>query len=195
MSDALIKILDLFNHLVRDILQYLIPGLILIGNIFVIDGIIYDSTIWRFFEDVDSFAIIVVLVSYGLGQVIIGVMYLLIERTGLEKFVCSKLGIDETEDIKSEIQVYLKNRSVYEFYIERYNQLYYLRWNMAGVGLIGVFMNGICLFLNAQFVFVFLLITSLAMFFIMMILHYETGRHMVTRIQSINKELENWKNE
>lgn len=191
MMSGVTKILDLFNHLARDILQYLIPGLFLIGNIFVVDSYIYNSITWEFFADIEMFPIIIVLVSYGLGQFTIGVMYLLVEKTHLERVICKKFGYGETEDIDTEIKVYLKNRNAYEFYIERYNQLYYLRWNLSGVGLIGIFINGIFYFFDKDPIFILLFVMSALIFILMLFLHYETGNHMVRRIKIIYREIKN----
>lgn len=190
MDKTISQLLDIFKHLGRDILSYVLPGIFVIGNLMYIDICINSERLISFFSKIDYIFLIIILVCYGIGQILMGLMYLLVEKTKLEKLIVRIMKVDSETDLQNEIRIYLKNREIYDFFVERYNQLYYLRWNLAGAGLLGIILNSVSLFYsNNDCKFVMLLLFSIALFIMMLILHYVTGHHYNQRVKNIIESL------
>lgn len=184
------QILDLFKHLVRDILFYLISGLLLIGNFILIYYHYFDKSIFVYLKEIDYLPLLAIIASYGIGQIIMGFMFLAIESTGVERVIARVMKINPDLNLKGELFIYINNKDIYEYYIERYNQLYYLRWNVAGACLIISIINFLFLIFRGYNVEIFIAsIVPFLVFISLLLLHYKTGEEYNFRIKVIQEIL------
>ncbi len=183
------EIFKYLKHLTREILIYWLSGFLILINIFIIDYFYYDESILNFIElrkDLLSlFTISLIFVSYILGQICMGIGYVILEKTGLEKSLkkCTKI---EDFEIKGVLEKLYKNdKEHYEFFIERYDNLSYMRWNLS-IALLIIFI------INLIFIFKFcywqiLLLTILSIFFsiITYVLYLKTEIDLQVKIKML----------
>ncbi len=114
-----------------------------------------------------------------------GIGYVILEKTGLEKSLkkCTKI---EDFEIKGVLEKLYKNdKEHYEFFIERYDNLSYMRWNLS-IALLIIFI------INLIFIFKFcywqiLLLTILSIFFsiITYVLYLKTEIDLQVKIKML----------
>src|SRR5690606_17403481 len=136
MDNALSEIIKSFTHFLRDFLIYFVSGLIVSLNIFIIDYLYYNSSLWELLET-RNLILINLLLCYVLGHICMAVYFVLIEITRIDKKIkkCLKVG-KAKEKILPEL--YDKKPNIYKHFIERYDNLNLFRWNLSA----GFFING-----------------------------------------------------
>jgi len=183
VEQVLVKLLEYFKHIVRDIFVYVLSGLVVIANLAFIDYQFYDKKLGflKILNDIDYIILIILISAYIIGHIIIAVMLLCFEATRIDKIITFKINIEQEKEIK----VYKENPNLYEYFIERQNQLYYLRWNLAGAFLVSLIIN---IVINYYFkntnIPNFYHITIFLLFFIIFILHYRTAIDYNNTIQN-----------
>lgn len=178
MNNTISKLLDFFKHIARDLLTYILSGLVVIANFAYIllhlnkteFNILFDNTyaVW-----------LIIIFAYVIGHIIMGIVYILLEKTKLDD-IFTKFDIKQ----KNEIEIYKNDIKLYEFFIERQNQLYYLRWNLAGAFLLNSCMNIYILFTQRNPIFSYLTFISILSFFVLLILHYKTAEDYYSTIEN-----------
>ena len=188
MDNTLAKLLEYFKHIVRDLFVYVFSGLVVIANLTFIDYQFYNKQLGflKILNELDYKILVILVVAYIIGHIIMAVMFLFFEVTGIDKKITDiyKINIDQEKEIK----VYKENLNLYEYFIERQNQLYYVRWNVAGAFLISLVID---IFLEILYknldvkisYYIFLFIT----FFILLILHYKTAIEYSNTIENCLK--------
>ena len=171
MDNTISKLLDFFKHIVRDLLTYILSGFVVIMNI------VYTI----FYFDKDEFTMLLsntyiiwlfIIFSYIVGHIIMGIMLLFLEKTKIDDILLNETKINQ----KKEIDIYNKNAKLYEFFIERQNQLYYTRWNLAGAFFINTFINLYLFFTYTKTIFSYLTFISILSFAFLLVLHYQTAK-------------------
>lgn len=110
MDATIAKLLEILQHLVRDILSYLIPGLCLFTYLVYLDKILNEGNYYVQLLNSNYIEVLVVSSCYVIGQLVMAAMLLLVEKTGLEKFITRKLKLDFNIKTSDEIDVFIKNR-------------------------------------------------------------------------------------
>lgn len=193
MDKVATQILELFKHLVRDIFAYLVGGLLIIVNILFIDTQFFNKAFYLYVINYDEYLpVIIVLFSYGLGQLIMGFMYLAIELSGIEKYIKKLPRFKYSSDLEDEIFIFIKNKDAYDFFVERYNYLSYFRWSLAGAGLISFLIDVAAL---AKYGYNPIIVASsifmIVTFLIFLLLHYQTDHDFNSRVKILNKVIKN----
>jgi hypothetical protein len=188
MEKSFTQIAEVFIHAARDILVYLLCGVFVIGNLIIIDNCCFDGKVSNLFTGVHYLPVLVILTSYGIGQIIMAIM-LILEKI-IEPFLLRRKLI-KNPDFKKEVNIFQKNRIAYDYFVERYNQLYYMRWTLAGACLLCAFLNflfGFWCKTNVNLIFI-LGGSSLLLFVLIIILHYKTGNDLSNKIDTIDETL------
>jgi len=186
MDNTISKLLEYFKHITRDIFVYVLSGLLLIGNILLIDILYNSSLIFLHLKFITYLPLIIITTAYILGHIIMGIMFICLEIIPIDEKITKYFNININQ--KNEIKVYKKNSSLYEYFIERQNQLYYLRWNFAGAFLTSIIINiAIDYFTNID-IFSFIYIIEALLFFILLILHYKTAKDYSSTISNLLEE-------
>jgi hypothetical protein len=107
MDNALSQILEMFKHLVRDILVYLVSGLLVLANLLFIDHTYLEKSTLNFLTGISYLPIIVIITSYGIGQLIMAIMFLIVEQTGFERFITSKMKINPNLNLEGELKIFV----------------------------------------------------------------------------------------
>lgn len=188
MEKVIGQITDVFIHIARDILVYLLSGILVIGNVFLIDSCIFESKLFNYFSKIGYLPILIIIISYGLSQIIMAIM-LILER--IIEPILMKIGWVRNPNFRKEVNAFQKDRIVYDYFIERYNQLYYMRWTLAGACLMCTFLNLIFCSWDkcADDVLLKLGVVSFILFILLLILHYRTGNDLSNKIDAIDEIL------
>ena len=181
MDNTISKLLDFFKHIVRDLLTYILSGLVVIINFAYVMfhlnkvefKILFDNTyaIW-----------LIVIFAYIIGHIIMGMMFLFLEKTKIDDFLNNHYNINI--DQENEIKIYKKDINLYEFFIERQNQLYYLRWNLAGAFLFNGIINFYLLCTYPNPIFSYLTLISILSSGLLLLLHYKTAEDYTSTIKN-----------
>ena len=183
MDNSIAKLLDLFKHLARDIIIYVLPGFVLIFNFIIVDKLYLGNKLINILNT-EYLLLIFFILSYLVGHVIMAFMSILFKI--LNMFKCKKDGID----FEKELKIFKMNYQVYEYFIERENHLYFLRWNLSGGFLISAIFN---VFFMIQFSFekefsYYFIFIPIIVGVILLRLHYVTKRIYKEKIEKILKE-------
>lgn len=179
MDNTISKLLDIFKHIARDIIIYVIPGFLLIFNFYIIDKLYLKKDILAIFQG-EYLLLVIFILSYILGNVIMAIMSLLYKILNCE---------EDKINFEDELNIYKKNSQLYEYFIERENQLYFFRWNLSGTFFISIILNIVLLFyfqLSIEFMIYFIFIY----FFVGIVLlrlHYVTEKSYKDKIKIISK--------
>lgn len=142
MDVALDGLSKIFKHLGRDVMIYMIPGLVVLLDLTYLDYL-YDTQVYDHLKDVPCRWAIFIGVLYLLGQCCMAlctcVSYL------KEGFLIRRR--KERLLLKKEIKIFKKNTSLYEQYIERYDNLWYFRLNLKYAFLFTVVINVLVMFI------------------------------------------------
>lgn len=177
MENTLLKLLEIFKYLLRDIIIYALPGFLFFFLFFFLKLPFEPSLVSEQTTIKEYYIIISIVISYYMGHLIMGLMYLVCELTLLEKIWKRKMGIDDVNSLEKEIFIFNYNKLLYDEYIERYSILCLFRWNLSGVFLIlfliSIITNGIS--------YVAILLFILFLSFLQ--LHYVTYKDYVERVE------------
>lgn len=186
MEGFLSEIIRTFNHIVRDVFIYFTSGAIVLMNILVVDYFYYEQSLYKTIDS--KFLIFVSLVScYVIGHICMAFYYLLLELTGFNKKVQKYKKIDiEKESLLPKL--YSKKTQLYIHFVERYDNLTLMRWNLSSA----FFINFITAFIYTNFIqnhwqISLLKYLFLAFSILMYLLYLETEKEYVKRINLIKK--------
>lgn len=184
MESTLSEIIRAFNHIVRDIFIYLTSGIVVLMNILVIDYFYYEQSLYKTIDS--KFLIFVSLIScYVTGHICMAFYYLLLELTGFNRIMqkCKKIN---TEEEKLLPEQYSKNIQLYIHFVERYDNLTLMRWNLSSA----FFINFITTLIYTNFIQSYWQISLLKFLFLvfsilMYLLYLETEKDYIKRINLI----------
>ena len=136
MGTVLDGLSKLFKHVGRDVMIYMIPGLVVLLDLAYLDYL-YDTQVYENVQYVPCRWAIFIGVLYLLGQCCMALCTCV---------SCLKGGflIGRRKDrllLKKEIKVFKKNTRFYEQYIERYDNLWHFRLNLKYAFLLAVIIN------------------------------------------------------
>lgn len=117
MKDLTEQLFKIFKHISRDLLFYSLSGFIVILNIAALNFEYWDNTLLNTYLIEDNWFSIFV-ISLVIGHVLRGII----------------LNVEDGENddsLSNELITYIKHPELYEQFIERYNQLFFIRRNLA----------------------------------------------------------------
>ena len=136
MSTVLDGLSKIFKHLGRDVMIYMIPGLVVLLDLAYLDYL-YDTQVYENLKDVPCRWAIFIGVLYLLGQCCMALCTCV-------SYLKRGFLIGRRKDrllLKKEIKVFKKNTRFYEQYIERYDNLWHFRLNLKYAFLLAVIIN------------------------------------------------------
>lgn len=181
MDKTLSEIVKSFTHLVRDFFIYFISGFVVLLNALVIDYFYYDSSILNVLKGKELFLVGVIL-CYVMGHICMGFYYLLLERTKIHKYIKRRIGFVNKENEEKQPELYSKKPMLYNYFIERYDNLSLFRWNLSASFLISFFINFVYCFKQDYWQIIFLKLLCLVFAVILYLLALETEKDYINRI-------------
>lgn len=201
MDRTLAEIIRTFNHIVRDFFIYFVSGAVVSINILIIDYFYYEQSLYKAINS--NFLIFIYLITcYVIGHICMAFYYLLLELTGFDKTVkeCKNIcneekeekeekEINKEEDIEKSLpELYKQDPQIYIQFIERYDNLTLMRWNLSS----SFFINFITTFIYTSFIQSYWQIYLLKCLFlifsiIMYLLYLKTEKDYIKRIGSVKK--------
>ncbi len=130
MENIIIKILDSFKHLCRDIMIYLLPGFIPLSYLIIYFRVYYDFSVFTLIPSNFILIIAFSIFSYIFGNILMSFSYIGIWVGNIFSKKENRSKNTNFEEIEKDITIYLRNRILYENYIERYNDISYFRLNL-----------------------------------------------------------------
>lgn len=127
--DGLSKI---FKHLGRDVMIYMIPGLVVLLDLTYLDYL-YDTQVYDHLKDVPCLWAVFIGVLYVLGHINMGICTL--------RSLIKGRKTNEEDEIEKQIEIFKSQPKLYEQYIERYDNLWHLRLNLKYAFLLTVIIN------------------------------------------------------
>ncbi len=197
------KIVDgvskIFSHLARDIQNYIITGLIIIGELYLLDYYYNDGNIFFTINQFKYVSAIIIISAYIFGHICLGFFSLVLELGNIENWISRKMftkrfkGIEKISDetvFIEKAKLLLQNRDIYFHFIERNVNLATLRWNYTSAFII-CFGANIIFYLfveNHRFILIVGLI-SLCVAVFLFILHVITVKENTFQINELIKIL------
>jgi hypothetical protein len=127
------KVLNQIQNIGREIYQYTLPGSMVSLNFVII--LIFNPTEYSLslFNNAFLWFTFFIIISSFFGHIIHAIMYVFIEIPFIK----------DDDTLEKEVNIFLdiKKRDAYEYFIERYNQLEYFRWNLSGAFFLIFFIN------------------------------------------------------
>ncbi len=136
MSTVLDGLSKIFKHLGRDVMIYMIPGLVVLLDLAYLDHL-YDTQVYDNLKNVPYLWAVFIGLLYLLGQCCMALCTCV-------SYLKGGFLIKRRKDrllLKKEIRVFKKNTRLYEQYIERYDNLWYFRLNLKYAFLLAVIIN------------------------------------------------------
>ncbi len=152
MESAINLLSKTFQHLAREIQAYIFSGILVVLNTLFITNKL--SLLTQKQENSTLIWILAIVITYIIGHVCMAVFSLLFEVTRIQKlfqkiFYICMYGKEELKnkkvesknnfpnvDASKDVEIYINSREAYQFYIERDNNLIFMRWNYAGAGVL-----------------------------------------------------------
>ncbi|GAB2524772.1 hypothetical protein [Spirosoma aerophilum] len=185
MDKAIEELFKTFNHIAREIQIYLISGLLIIFDIYVIDFFYYDCSLYSITNQ-NWFILPIVVLSYVLGHISMSFFGLILELPKLDKKINKILGFEYDVDSNLLPSIYSQDKSAYSHFIERYVLLTMMRWNMSAALFINFLVDlTYTLFHSFNWQILLLTILSLLSSIMMYILQVRTEKDYSDRIQSM----------
>lgn len=186
MDRTLSELIKTFNHIARDFFIYFVSGAVVSINILVIDYFYYEQSLYKAINS--KVSILISLIScYVIGHICMAFYHLLLELTGLNKKLqkCKKIDMDKEKLLP---ELYAKNTKLYIQFIERYDNLTLMRWNLSST----FFINFIVTFIYTNFIQSYWQVSLLKFLFlmssiIMYLLYLETEKDYIKRISSVQE--------
>jgi len=135
------EIVKAFNHIVRDILIYVLPGVVLLFYICFVYININSISDWSFLITNNGLIIILIITAYILGHIILAFMELFFVKIPIDIFIkriCFKKEFNELNEESNKFKdgeleiLAFSNKNAYDFFVERHTQLSLFRWNLSG---------------------------------------------------------------
>lgn len=176
-----------FKHLIRDILIYFLCGFIFLGNLLLVDYIIFDGFYLKEIRIYPYWEYFLILLSYFFGHLIFGFMYITFEYTSIENKLKKLLfGNSFTINDLDAIEIYKYNIGIFEYFVDRHTQLYLFRWNAAGTCLLIFLTNSIYISIYRGYpILLLVLFCSLIGFLILYVLELRTEKDCCKLIDDI----------
>ena len=136
MDTTLNGLSKIFKHLGRDVMIYMIPGLVVLLDLVYLDYL-YGTQVYDNLKDVPYLWAVFIGLLYLLGQCCMALCTCV-------SYLKGGFLIKRRKDqllLKKEIRVFKKNTRLYEQYIERYDNLWYFRLNLKYAFLLAVIIN------------------------------------------------------
>ncbi len=136
MGTVLDGLSKIFKHLGRDVMIYMIPGLVVLLDLAYLDHL-YDTQVYENLKDIPCLWAVFIGLLYLLGQCCMALCTCV-------SYLKGGFLIKRRKDrllLKKEIRVFKKNTQLYEQYIERYDNLRYFRLNLKYAFLLTVIIN------------------------------------------------------
>src|ERR1039457_1265608 len=130
MDKAIEEISKVFNHLAREVQLYLVPGFIILMNIYAINYYYYNSSMLDIAKQQYYWFAIIVL-AYVFGHISMALFYVLIELDRFDKKINKLLGLNYKINSSALPNIYNKNKEAYFHFVERYVILSLMRWTMS----------------------------------------------------------------
>ncbi len=191
MTNITEQLIKAFKHIAREIQVYILSGSLILFELFFIDYFYYEQSIFNYWKEFPYLFIILLLFSYTFGHLTYALMYVVFEKTKVESKIKKilKYSIDnKIEDIlNKEVAIFNENTNAYYEYIERYNILNHMRWNLSGANFLMFLINLIYLIFNKccyQVVIVFAI--NFLGFFVFLLLSLKTEEEYYKRIEVIS---------
>jgi len=155
MDKTIEQIFKAFNHIARELQIYFLSGFLLLMNLGVIDQIFFNRTIWKYTHLQSLFIPTLIIVAYILGHICMAVYCVALEVTGLDKRI-NALVPTENKDLHDERirnlnetlpslpELFVRDRTAYMHFVERYSLLVLMRWNLSAAFLIMAAMDFLC---------------------------------------------------
>ena len=140
------KILSLFNSIGRELYQYGLPG-----SIFIMDILFLGLKNHLWFVQLNQTEwyislIICTILSVSIAHIVHAFLYIVFETTGFADKIKTCFFKKKKDDsvLKNEINIFSDKQKLYDFFVERYNNLEYFRWNLSGILFSIVIVNVVC---------------------------------------------------
>lgn len=180
MDNVVVKLLDFFKHISRDIMIYVIPGFIVIVNLYIIDKVYIKSEFFQVIDKLEYLPLIIFITSYVIGHIIMAFMEIisLIDPCIYKIFKFKKI------NFKDEINIFKNNKDTYDYFIERQNQLSHFRWTLSGAFIVSTIIDIYYSIEKVDIPLSFIVLTFLIGIFLL-ILHYITEKESKDKIRKI----------
>ena len=132
MDTTLNGLSKIFKHLGRDIMIYMIPGLVVLLDLAYLDYL-YDTQVYENLKDIPCLWAVFIGVLYILGHINIGICTLWSRIKGRKT--------NEEDEIEKQIEIFRSQPKLHEQYIERYDNLWHFRLNLKYAFLLAVIVN------------------------------------------------------
>lgn len=171
------ELVKAFNHIARDIMIYILPGLIfLLFCLFFCIKIHYLNS-WNNIMTTKNI-IILIIVAYIIGHIIMGIMeffVILKIENFFKKIFYPKESIKPKDENDAELEILaFSDRDAYNFFVERHTQLSLFRWNLSGSFFLISISSFIFLFFYYDFVLICIGVISIIFFLIMFVFSIKT---------------------
>ena len=178
MDNVVAKLLDLFKHISRDIMIYVISGFVVIINLYVIDKVYIKSEFFQLIDKLEYLPLIIFILSYIIGHIIMAFMEIisLIDPCIYKIFKFKKI------NFKDEVKIFENNKDIYDYFIERQNQLSYFRWTLAGAFFISTIINILYICIGKADISLWFIFLTLGIGIFLLILHYITDKEYKEKI-------------
>ncbi len=179
MDNTIAKLLDLFKHISRDIIIYAISGFVVIVNFFIIDKFYLGGIYFGLIDKLEYISLIIFILSYVIGHIIMSLMQIV---DFIEPCIY-KLFKFESVDFKYEVQIFKENQNIYDYFIERQNQLTYFRWTLSGAFLILTLINCCYKCIEKVDISLYFIFLPFVIGIFLLILHYTTEKEYKEKIK------------
>ncbi|NOT52427.1 MAG: hypothetical protein HOP10_14245 [Chitinophagaceae bacterium] len=185
----------IFSHLARDIQAYMLAGLVILLNFYILDSTYYSE---RFTEEILKIEYpfwIVIILSYILGHICLGIFSAFVEIPKFDKWLYKKVFAsrfadtqDATEEatVKGKWELFKANKDAYIHFIERQVILGIMRWNLCAAFLISSITDlAYLLFKHYDKNILAATIGFFAISVFLMIIHIQTQRENADQIEKV----------
>ncbi len=176
MDNTIAKLLDLFKHISRDIMIYAISGFVVIVNFFIIDKFYFGGIYFGLIHKLEYLSLIVFIISYVIGHIIMAIMEIL-------EIIKCKISKNRNIIFKNEIIIFKKEQNIYDYFIERQNQLSYFRWTLSGAFFILTLINCWYKCIEKVDISLYFIFLPLVIGIFLLILHYKTAKEYKEKIK------------
>lgn len=195
MDKVIEETFKVFSHLARDIQTYIIAGIILLFDFYIIDKIYYNESFSQTILNSDYVILIIIVGAYILGQICLAFYTLLIELTSLDKHLYKNVFKERfkdndnatDEDIMADKgKIFTGNKETYLHFVERDVNLSTLRWNYSSAFLICAIVNFIyCICESFEKEILIIGFVSLFLSCILMLLHIFTQKETASQVSKL----------
>ena len=139
MDNTLAKLLEYFKHIVRDLFVYVLSGIVVIANLAFIDYQFYNKKLGflKILKELDYKILVLLIGAYIIGHILVAIRNTI--RYFYESFckikICAYFNKNslniKRKFFEKEIDIFIKNKDIYDYFIERQNQIFYIRRNLS----------------------------------------------------------------